>query len=796
LSPRRRHAYAALLLLAVLCAFFWPLLLGREMTHSHFLFSQLPWAPDRPADLATPVGNGAVDAPLEYDPLLRLARDQVHDGRLPLWNPSSYGGMTLAGNFQTALWFPLTWIGFVLPVDSAWGVIALLKLLIAGLGAYALAQRFRLPWGASLVAGTVYMLSAPNLVWLQWPLATVFAVFPWLLLAADRMAAEPDRRSLGLVALAVGAALLAGHPETAFLATCAAAVYLLALAGFSRGLRHAGAALLRFAGGAVLGAGVAAASLLPFLDAWSYSITREAHGELSDAALPLWGSAVWFLPNLFGAGRPDYAGPPFSYLSVAAYFGVAAILLAGVAAWRRRESVRGRALALMALLAAMTAFGVPPVSWFLETVPPWSSGNNQRVFFVVALAGALAAGAGVASLMRRPLAVRHAALWAAWLAAGMAVLLALLALTDHLPGSGGDERKALALFALTLAAGFGLLVALGRVSIRVGIGLALAVAVLEMAYLQDWNPVLPGDQAHPDAPPVVAALGREPGTFRVTGIRRSLRDPLVLPPNTAALYGLGDAQGYDYPQPRRWADLSWHVLGWRGITRELNYLTPGAPRGPALTALRMANVAYYVAPPGTDPPDRAFEPVYEGRDATLFRDREALPRAYVVGAVREASEEEALRVLQRGELDPRREALVPPGEALPGGVEPGDTEPGGESSPGAFTPARTERVHDGRLRVRIPPGTPAGWLVVASSYSPSWSAEVDGEEVEPRPTNHALMGLPLPAGARVVELSADSRWLVTGLAVSGLSLVIALLCLGRRRPSSAPSPGSRAARSA
>ena len=527
---------------------------------------------------------------------------------------------------------------------------------------------------------------------------------------------------------------------------------------------------------------MAGASLLPFLDAWSYSITREVHGELADAALPLWGAIVWFLPNVFGAGKPDYVGAPFSYLSVAAYFGVAALLLAGVAAWRMRRSARAGALAAMTLVAAMTAFGVPPVSWFLQTVPPWSSGNNQRVFFVVALAAALGAAAGVSSLLAAPAGLRRAVLWAGALAAGVAAFAGLLALTGHLPASGDVERKAALLFCGTLAAGFVLLVALGRVGPRVGVALALAVAVLQMAYLQDWNVILPGDQARPSTTPAIARLQAEPGRFRITSFRGSIRDPLVLPPNTSALHALEDAQGYDYPQPRRWADLSWYVLGWRGINRELNFLTPGPPRGPALTALRMLNVRYQLAPPGTPAPDPAFEEIYAGPDGVVFRDRRALPRAYLVGAVRQASEEQALATLRRGGLDPRREALVPPGELLPRGGS-------------GFVAAAVEPLHEGSTRVRLPAATRGGWLVLAESYSPSWSAEVDGEEVEIRPTNHALMGVPVPAGARVVEFRAGSGSLAAGIALSAVSLVsaCALLYRRKRKPTSAPTRRSRAA---
>jgi hypothetical protein len=628
------------------------------------------------------------------------------------------------------------------------------------------------------------MLSAPLVVWLQWPLATVFAVFPWLLLAADRLAREPGRRGVGLLALAVGAALLAGHPESAFLAVSAAAVYALALAVLDRGPRALLGTGARFAAGSVLGAGIGGAALLPFIEAWSYSITREAHDVLSSASLPLWGAIVWLMPNVFGAGKPDYAGPPFSYLTVAAYFGVAAMLLAGVAVWREGGSPRARAMLLMGAVAAMTAFGVPPVSWILENVPPWSGGNNQRVFFVVALAAAAGAAVGFDSLSRRALPVRSVVMWVAVLGGATAVFAGVLALTDHLPASGGAERKAALLFVGTLAAGGALLAALGRVSRAAGIALAVAVMALQMAYLQDWNVILPPDQAHPPTPRAVQALQREPGVFRMTSFRGSPEEPLVLPPNTSSLYGLEDAQGYDYPQPRRWADLSWFVLGWRGITRELNFLTPGPPEGPALTALRMANVRYYVAPPGTRRPGRAFTRVYDGDDGRVFRDRLAQPRAYIVPRTRGVTEDRALEILERGRLRPRQVALVPP-DAPDAPIA------------GGYAEARVEVPEPGRVRVRIPPGG-GGWLVLANSYSPSWSAEADGTPVDIEPTNFALMGVPVPAGTRVVEFHARATWVWAGIALTAISLVISLLLArpSRRTRSWGPAPDSRAFRSA
>jgi len=771
----RRHEYlaAGLFLMVVLCVYFWPLFIGHQLGQSHVLYSSFPWLAERPPGLAMQPGSGEGDAALEYQPTLAIAREQIHDGRLPLWNPYSYGGMTLQGNFQTALLYPLTWLALVLPIAVAWGPIGLLKLLTAGLGAYALARHLTLRPAAALIAALIYMLCAPNVVWLQWPLATVFSVFPWVLLATDRLYRRQSRGGVGLLGLAVGLSILAGHPESAFLSSSAAAVYLLALMLADRRteIRASMAAFGRFALGNLIGASLSAATLVPFLTAYSYSISVEAHGEVADSSIPLWGAIVYFLPNVFGAGQPDYYGPPFSYLSVAAYFGVAAILLAGVALVRLRAEPRTIALAVMALVAAMTAFRLPPVSWILSAVPPYSTGNLGRVFFVVALAAALGAGAGFDSLSRRSLPFRRVGLWAGGMACFVVAFLALLAVTNHLPAPRSVEHRALALFVVMLALATACLVAIGRLRPRRALILTLAVVALDLAYLQDHNALLPPEAAYPSATPAVEALTREPGPFRMTSFRTSIEQPLVLPPNTSALYGLEDVQGYDYPQPRRWADLSWYVLRFRGITRELNFLTPRPPAGPVLSGLRMVNTRYYLAPPDTDPPDPSFKTVYQGSDGTVFRDPEALPRAYVVSETRPLDEAATRATLERGALDARREALVSP------------AAPHLPAATGGFSEAAVEVLSEDHVRVHLPAGPSAGWLVLANSYSPEWRVEIDGQEAEIFPTNLAVMGLPVSDGARTVDfrLSHRSFWLGTTISATALVLLAALLLTGRRR---------------
>ncbi len=757
-----RHEYltAGAFFALVLCVWFWPLLIGHQLGESHLLYSSWPWIADRPHDLTVHARSGEGDSAVQLGPLLTLARSQVHSGQLPLWDPHIYAGMPLFGNLQSALLYPLTWIGLVLPVAWAWGPIAALKLLTAGLGAYALARALRVGRGGALVAGLVYMLSAPIVVWLQWPLASVFSLFPWLLLATQRLYEQPGRRRVAALAVVVMLSVFAGHGESALLSSSAAAVYLVALmlADRRRDLRLA----LQWVGGHVLGAAGAAVVLVPFYAQYSHSITKQVHGDLSSLHLPISSALVYALPNVYGNGKPSYYGPLATYVTTAAYFGIAALLLAGVGLARNRRQSPYIALTAVAVVAFCVAFGIPPVSLVMRHVPPWSGGNDVRVLYVVALPAAVLAGAGFSSLCRLRLPWRQLGLWAGGVALAVLAFLLVDDLANRLPAPGSTKATAFVHFAVFFVLGGACVAAVGRLRLRLALPLVLLVVALDMAYLQTWNVMLPPAQAYPPRPALTSFLETQRQPYRVSSIRPSPFPPYILPPDTSALYGIDSIQGYDYPELARWADFSWFVLGEHGVTREIILNTP-VPKGPALTGLRMMNTRYYLTVPGAPPPNPAFRAVYRGRDASVYEDPGALPRVYIVPATRPLGYQQSLALLARGRLDPRLDALVPPGSPPPGPLR----------AHAAIGALRYERVSPDHVRITLPPGA-SGWLVVADAYNPSWSASVDGHSTKLYPTNFAAMGLPVREGMHTVDLRYRRTGVWAGLGVS----VAALLLMG------------------
>jgi hypothetical protein len=77
-----------------------------------------------------------------------------------------------------------------------------------------------------------------------------------------------------------------------------------------------------------------------------------------------------------------------------------------------------------------------------------------------------------------------------------------------------------------------------------------------------------------------------------------------------------------------------------------------------------------------------------------------------------------------------------------------------------------------------PPPTERSYVLIAENWYPDWQASVDGTPTPVVRGNHTLITVPVPAGARRVELAFRSRHYRTGRAVSLASWVIVLVGFG------------------
>jgi len=766
-----RHEFlsAALFFTVLACAWSWPMFKGDQLTQDYVLYQSVPWKAERPARLhVTPRSTDGDGARLLY-PLFRVARDQVHDGHLPLWNPNIYAGMTLAGDMQSAVLWPLTWLAWILPPGFAWGLIASLKLVIAAFGAFVLARELGASRGGSLVAGSIYGLSAPIVVWMQWPLGTVNALVPWLIFAVHRLYVRPSARRFAALAAVVALGVAAGHPESIAMNAAFGGVYVLVLAAIERrrAIRERAGAVGAWLGAHVAGILAAAAMAFPFLVAVRDSVSVHVHAQAGQTE-HLWTAILFAAPNAYGLVRLTGLPIATTYAALAVYFGAAALLIALLGAWRARHRPPAIALTVVVVVALLARFGVPPMNWLFHSVWPFKLVVIGRMYAIIALAGALGASAAVTSLVRRPLAVRTIVISMAALGAGIALIEVIaLATLDHFTVQ--LQARAVARSAAFIGLGGVCLWALGRIRRTGAIALVLGVCVADLALFQPYNVWLGSSAAHPRTPPALRFLAAHRAGSRVSPYSPAqLND--VLPPNTGAILRLESVTGYDYPQPERWSRLSTRVFGQKGFAEHID--TSPLPRGAGLRALELFNTRYYVTAPRAPAPNPVLRAVYRGDDATVWEDPDALPRAFVVPNARPSTDASSLAALEAGRLDPRRLALVAPGSRHITGP------------PAAFRPANARELGPDRLRVTVPAGR-AGWLVVGNAYFPQWRAKVDGRTVPVRRTDYAAIGLPLSAGPHTVELVIGRDSFRFAAVISIVTIVVllaaAVLLSGRVR---------------
>jgi hypothetical protein len=161
---------------------------------------------------------------------------------------------------------------------------------------------------------------------------------------------------------------------------------------------------------------------------------------------------------------------------------------------------------------------------------------------------------------------------------------------------------------------------------------------------------------------------------------------------------------------------------------------------------------------------------YEDDRVQILENREALPRAWIVHSAKQATPEEALKMLDSGEVDPRQTALLE--RSVPDLSPPNDP---------SSDRASVTTYKAGRIELETSTGAP-GLLVLSEVYYPAWKAYVDGERVPLYRADYLLRAVPVPAGEHTVELRYESWTLRVGTVISLLSgLILAALVLARIR---------------
>ena len=795
---RRPTAGAALVYLVLSLVMFAPAFVpGRTLSASDYLWTAAPWDTIRPASVPGLGSNQEqADAPSQFQPALRATRAALPD--VPLWDPYILAGRSFLGDPQSAVFSPFSAPAYVLPFWRSLAVIAVLKLFLAAFGAFLLARTFGMRFGGALLTGLVFGFSLWCVTWVAWPHGGVWALFPWLCLLSEQCLRRPGPLPFAGLASIVGLTLLSGHPASSYQVLVVVVVAWLGRVLASRELRRRIVPrLLTFGAALLVGTALAAVALIPFLELLSHSSDATARAEAS---------ALLHQPSryLLGIFLHDYSGHSATSLGLgtgleerAYYVAALPLMLAAVALVARPAPAR---IAVAALGAAMLAVstGLAPLYDIVVALPGFDATNNGRFAVIAILCLALLAGWGLDELTGPGLAPRRRTA-ALGVSTGVALLPVMIALADHRFGFGAlgsalqvawgfEHAKTGAVAVIKLAsvlewvvlaaAALGMLALglRGRIGTTAFVSLAALLVALDLFKAgMGYNPAIPESHAVQPATPAIRYLqSQRPARFGVLDVKAPLSLAYPLTPNTAMNYHLYDVRGYVIPTEKRYFQI-WR----RGVHPDCYYLfcTQTAPAEPrALRVLGLLGVTDLFQYHG-DPPLPGLELAYAGRDARIYRNPSALPRAFLVDRqqVVDGGDAALTRVLSAG--FPARSVAVT--EARISGVP--TSARAGAGSPGEARIAEYESekvVVDSRA-------SRSALLVLTDNWFPGWKASVDGEDAPVERVDYLLRGVRVPAGAHRVEFRYEpaswrASWIVSALALATILAVAAIGWRARR----------------
>lgn len=108
--------------------------------------------------------------------------------QLPLWNPYSFAGTPLLANFQSASFYPLNILLFLVPTDMGWSILIFLEPLLAGIFLYFYLNNLRLNKWASFLGAFTFSFCGFFVAWMEWGTILHSALWsPLILLVIDKI---------------------------------------------------------------------------------------------------------------------------------------------------------------------------------------------------------------------------------------------------------------------------------------------------------------------------------------------------------------------------------------------------------------------------------------------------------------------------------------------------------------------------------------------------------------------------------------------------------------------------------
>lgn len=260
------------------------------------------------------------DIGIYFYPLYKVIAEHLHSGRLPAWDP--YLSQPIIGNPQAGVFYPTSLLLWLFPIERALSISTALHLLLTGFGMLCLLQRLVGDRWAALLGACAWMGCTALIARAQFPpMLASLCWMPWCAFGVLVCAGERPTKGALIFGAAFAMAILAAHPQAAYLTGIASLLCALLWLKEKK-------AWSAFVLGTVLAIGLSAIYWLPM----ALNLPEIARNDLSLAKANRFRADFLqllnpWLPWLYGHPGAEYRGPG-NYWETACFVGLAPGLLA------------------------------------------------------------------------------------------------------------------------------------------------------------------------------------------------------------------------------------------------------------------------------------------------------------------------------------------------------------------------------------------------------------------------------------------------------------------------------------
>ncbi|MDW8293515.1 MAG: YfhO family protein [Anaerolineae bacterium] len=711
------------------------------------------------------------DFTLQFLAYRQVAFRHLREGRFPLFEPCLYSGYPFQADPQSQMLYPPVLLTMLAGRALGWEAYplealeweAMSHVLWAALGTYVFLRRgLRLRRIAALFGALAFGFGGflTGYPILQTGILETAAWLPWLLLALRKLIESQVWLVWAVASAAVVAvAFTAGHPQTLMLSLYAAGLLFLAWSFRRLSLQRC---LARIGAVVVLAVGLSAAQAWPTVSYMLASSRASIPYEHSAHGFPLHDLSLVLLAGVTNFFQPLYVG-------------VVALLMAMLALALRAHTAwiwAGLALVALALSFGGNAFAFDVAYWLAPGYRLFRSQERHAFLFSFALSvlGAMGLNRLLAPLWAE--ARDRVRAWGerliGWSAGAFALfLVVLLAISGKLIDAKAlpQATDRLALLAIGLAGTAALVrwrADLGGAGRAVWGGAAIALLVFDVFTANRYTVTQPFAEPFPPSPLLKPIVEAESASRR-RGLTPRIYNHYGLPLNYACVFGQQEVGGGSPIVPAHYK--AYLERAPEGVmVRQLNARYAVTWRG-AMVTPEGETIPWFLLARTQTPQGEAstyrldWEPLdFDG--AWIADDVRLLPHADAIFEALRAPGYDVFRTAFVFAQDRARIQRAVGTDALRGRGEA----------------AVEGHAATGYVKVAVNVDAPA-LLVLSMAYHWNWVALIDGNVVPTVPVNVGLLGVPIPAGARSIELSYHPFDFYAGLAVSGASVVACVLLL-------------------